>query len=318
MNIYLAPMEEVTGYVFRKVYSELFGNIDKYFTPFLTPTQKKILKTKDLKEVAKENNLGNKVVPQLLTNNSDHFIETIEFLMDLGYREFNLNCGCPAGTVFTKFKGSGMLSDLDRLDDFLESIFNYRDIKNHEFEISVKTRTGIEDHSQVEEILEVYNRYPLSELIVHPRTREQYYNGHADLEIFDTCVRKVKTKLCYNGDIFTVENYREIVSRFDSVDAVMIGRGIITNPGLVGEIKGAEPLSKTKLKEFHDRLYEEYKIALSSTKDALFKMKEVWFYLDGSFVINHEYEKYRKIIKKTDDDTAYSNAVKNIFSLQME
>ena len=112
MQFYLAPMEAVTGFVYRNVYHSMYGDMDKYFAPFITPTQKKILRTRERKDVAPENNVGMCMIPQILTNNAEQFIETCEFLAKQGYKEVNLNLGCPAATVVTKGRGSGFLGEL--------------------------------------------------------------------------------------------------------------------------------------------------------------------------------------------------------------
>lgn len=171
IQFYLAPMEEVTGYVYRNVYHTMFGDMDKYFTPFIAPTKKKILKTRERKEVAPEHNQGMYVVPQILTNDAEQFLDTCNMLTELGYHEVNLNLGCPAATVVSKRKGSGFLDEPGKLDQFFETIFEEMSGLPEEkrFCISVKTRIGMEFPEEFEDILKVYNRYPFSEIIIHPR-----------------------------------------------------------------------------------------------------------------------------------------------------
>ena len=187
---YLAPMEEVTGYVYRNVYHAMFGDMDKYFTPFIAPTKKKILKTRERKEVAPENNEGMYVVPQILTNDAEQFLDTCNMLMRLGYHEVNLNLGCPAATVVSKKKGSGFLEDPVALDRFFERVFgglsNMPDDENGQKQcrISVKTRIGVEFPEEFEDIVKVYNRYPLAEVIIHPRLQKDYYKNHPNWEVF--------------------------------------------------------------------------------------------------------------------------------------
>ena len=156
MNLYLAPMEEITGYVYRNTLNKCFGGVDKYFTPFVTPNQNKILKTREGRELIPEHNEGLNVVPQILTNNAEHFLEMYdETLSSLGYKEINFNFGCPSNTVVKKNKGSGIFRDLYLLDDFLKETFD--GLKDADVKVSVKTRIGIFDDEDFPDILNIYN-----------------------------------------------------------------------------------------------------------------------------------------------------------------
>lgn len=310
MQFYLAPMQEVTGWVYHNVYSAMFGNIHKYFTPFIVPTQKKILKTRERKEVAPENNRGLLVVPQIMTNHAEQFIDTCHMLMELGYHEVNLNLGCPAATVVTKARGSGFLADTRRLDRFFEDIFLALEAEHSTLGVSVKTRIGLEFPEEFEDILKIYNQYPLSEIIIHPRLQKDYYGNHPNLEVFSDALSQSVHPVCYNGDIFTKADYEGFIKRFPSVDRIMLGRGVIGNPGLVREIVTGQQISKEELQEYHDRLYAGYRDALGNEKDVLFKMKEVWYYLGSNFL---NAEKELKKIRKAGRPEDYSVAVKRVF-----
>lgn len=312
MQFYLAPMEEVTGYVYRNVYHSMFHDMDKYFTPFIAPTQKKILKTRERKEVEPEHNQGMKVVPQILTNNAEQFLDTCNMLAELGYREVNLNLGCPAATVVSKKKGSGFLDDPMKLDRFFETVFEeiLKLPENEKLRISVKTRIGIEFPEEFEDILKVYNRYPIFELIIHPRLQKDYYKNHPNWDVFAEALEQSVHPICYNGDIFTKEDYEIFLSRFPKVERIMFGRGVVANPGLVRQIQTGQPITTAQLKEYHNRLYTGYREALDSEKDALFKMKEVWFYLGKMFP---DSEKELNRIKKANRPEDYREAVRRVF-----
>lgn len=294
MQFYLAPMEAVTGFVYRNVYHSMFGDMDKYFAPFIMPTQKKILRTRERKDVAPENNIGMYMVPQVLTNNAEQFIETCEFLAKQGYKEINLNLGCPAQTVVTKGRGSGFLGETVKLERFFEEVYRWNNSlpESERFDISVKTRLGLEDAEEFEEILPIYNDYPLKEVIIHPRVRRDFYKGKPDLEAFEKALAMCNHSVCYNGDIFSADDYINLSKRFPSVDKIMLGRGVIANPGLVREIKTGCKITKEELRQYHDALYAGYLQDLGAETDVLFKMKEVWFYLGTNF------QNSDKIIKK--------------------
>lgn len=305
MRYYLAPMEGITGHIYRNAYEKFFCNIDKYFTPFIIPNTSTSLKTKELRDVLPENNKGMNIVPQILTNDSEGFIVTTKKLQQLGYDEVNLNLGCPSGTVVSKNRGSGFLAKRDELDRFLEDIFKIDDVK-----ISVKTRIGKDNPEEFYELIKIYNKYPIEELIIHPRTREDFYGNKPNLEVFKDALTLSKNSICYNGDIFTARDYKVIIETFESLDKVMIGRGLLANPGLIGEINGKRVIDKSMLKNFHDELLNGYREVLREDKNALYRMKELWGYMIYMFSDN---KKYAKSIKKAQNLIDYKAAVSALF-----
>ena len=305
MKYYLAPMEGITGYIYRNAYEKLFHNIDKYFTPFIVPNQSRSLKTKELRDVLPENNEGMNIVPQILTNDSDGFVTTARKLQQLGYNEINLNLGCPAGTVVSKNRGSGFLALRDDLDRFLDEIYKIDDMK-----ISIKTRLGKDSSEEFYELINIYNKYPLEELIIHPRTRQEFYGNKPNLDVFKDALSLSKSPVCYNGDIFTVKDYDKLVETFPEVDKIMLGRGVLANPGLMGEINNDIFISKDVLKAFHDEVFYNYIELFNDDKNAMFRMKELWGYMIYMFTDN---KKYAKKIKKAQKVSDYKQAVSSLF-----
>ena len=308
MNLYFAPFEGISGYVYRNAYNKFFGSIDKYFIPFIMPNQFGHLNYKEINDILPEHNEGMKAVPQLLTNNAEDFINTVNEIKKYGYDEVNLNLGCPSKTVVTKFKGSGLLADTDRLDKFLEEIYSKSNIN-----ISIKTRIGIEDPKEVEKLVEIYRKYPIIELIVHPRLQMDYYKNSPNMQAFLYVKDNLDTSLCYNGDIFSSEDYVDICSKIGDVDSIMLGRGILKNPGLGCFVKNGTKKEKDDYIKFHDYIYENYKEVLYGEKTVLFKMKELWFYFGNSFT---SFDKYGKKIKKAQTLKKYEEAVQSLFDEQ--
>lgn len=307
MKYYFAPLEGISGYIYRNVYEKFFpNNIDKYFTPFIVPNQSKSLKTKELRDVLPENNNGLNIVPQILTNDSKGFIETCKKLKQLGYDEVNLNLGCPSGTVVSKFRGSGFLAKREELDNFLGEIFKIRDMK-----ISIKTRLGVDSADEFYEIMKIYDKYPMEELIIHPRTRQDFYGNKPNMEMFKDALKSSKNTICYNGDIFSVKDYEKFIEECPSVDRIMIGRGSLANPGLINEIKGKGVVDKNILKEFHDEVCMGYKEILSGDINVLFRMKELWSYMIGMF---EDSEKVAKKIKKERMLSEYNVIISRLFA----
>ena len=308
MKLYMAPLEGITGYVFRSTYQSCFGNIDKYFVPFIKPNQNGHLSSRERQDILPENNKGMYTVPQILTNSPEDFLRTVKKLQQYGYKEVNLNLGCPSRTVVTKGRGAGFLAEPDRLNAFLEEIFNETPIR-----ISVKTRIGKESPEEWIRLLEIYNQYPMEELIIHPRIQTDFYKNTPNLEMFEYAVKNSKNPLCYNGDICTKEEYETICNRFPEVPSVMIGRGILKNPGLIRKIRQGIPIEKDRIRAFHDELYREYQEVLFGEKTVLFKMKELWFYMAPLFM---QYEKYAKKIKKAEKLKLYEAVVDALFEEQ--
>ncbi len=281
-------MEGITGYVFRKAYVKNFGAADRFFTPFIA---NKELSNKEIRECDPNNNVGIDLVPQILTNKAKDFVYVAKSLNErFGYEEVNFNLGCPSGTVVARNRGAGFLRDLDELKRFLDYIFEHSDIK-----ISIKTRTGIEDSSCWNQIIELYDKYPLTELIIHPRNQVDLYKGKPDLENFKTAYNDSRQQLCYNGDVNSVEDYKKIISEFPNVNAVMCGRGILYNPGLFNEIKGENKISKDRLLCFMEDVYTGYRKIMSGDMNTLYKMKELWGFVSENFEDSHKL--YKKIKK---------------------
>ena len=307
MKYYFAPLEGISGYIYRNAYEKFFpNNIDKYFTPFIVPNQSKSLKTKEFRDVLPENNNGLNIIPQILTNNSEGFIATCKKLKQLGYDEVNLNLGCPSGTVVSKFRGSGFLGKREELDNFLDEIFKIQDMK-----ISIKTRLGVDSADEFYEIMKIYDKYPMEELIIHPRTRQDFYGNKPNMEMFKDALKSSKNTICYNGDIFSVKDYEKFIEECPSVDRIMIGRGSLANPGLINEIKGKGVVDKNILKEFHDEVCMGYKEILSWDINVLFRMKELWSYMIGMF---EDSEKVAKKIKKERMLSEYNVIISRLFA----
>lgn len=308
MKYYLAPMEGITGYIYRNSYAKSFHDIDKYFTPFIVPNKSRSLKTKEFRDILPENNEGLNIVPQILTNDAEGFIFTCEKLKRLGYKEVNLNLGCPSSIVVSKNRGSGFLSQRKELDDFLNEIYKIEDMN-----ISIKTRIGKDSPEEFYELIKIYNKYPIKELIIHPRTQKDFYGNKPNLEVFKDALALSNHSICYNGDIFTVEDHNRIKELFPEIDKIMLGRGILANPGLIYEIKKGYLMSKDQLKNFHDETLENYKDFFGDDKYAMFRMKELWGYMIYIFSNN---KKYSIDIRKSQDLEQYNKAVLRLFNEQ--
>lgn len=304
MQYQLAPMEGITTYIYRNAYEHHFGGVNTYFTPFISPHKDKTLNSRERNEVLPEHNRGMEVVPQILTASTDDFLRTVKELQQMGYNHVNLNCGCPSGTVTTKGKGAGMLDDPRTLDAFLAEIFEHSEIN-----ISVKTRIGMESADEWEDILKVYEKYPLEELIIHPRVREDFYKNTPNMEVFAKTLSDSHHTITYNGNLFTAADIQKCKEQLPNLETCMLGRGIIANPGLIQEAEAGKELDKETFRAFHDEVYEGYRTIMSGDRNTLFKMKELWCYMETLF---ENGSKAAKKVRKADKCTDYEIAVKQL------
>ena len=305
MKIYFAPLEGITGYVYRNAYHKSFTDAEKYFLPFVIPHTKRAFSSKEKNDLLPANNEGMYAVPQVMTKSAEDFLLLEKELKDLGYHELNINAGCPSGTVVAKKRGAGLLDDTYALNEFLDGIFSKTNAK-----ISIKTRIGMYDPDEFKDILEIYNHYPFHEVIVHPRVRKDFYKNKPDLETFEYALEHSENSIVYNGDLNSVEDMEIFKKRFPDVDTVMIGRGILRNPGLIDEIHGKAPADLKKIKTFHDNLLAGYEEAMGGGPNVLFKMKEAWVYL-GEHIQGSE--KYLKKIKKVKNVKEYQAIAEELF-----
>lgn len=300
MHYYFAPLEGLTDSIYRRLHHTYFSGVDSYFMPFISPTIHRTLTHREDRELPMADSVPFRAVPQLLTKVADDFLWAAGQCADRGYTEVNLNLGCPSGTVVSKGKGSGMLRDLDALDRFLDAVF-----QNSPLPISVKTRLGLENPEEFYQILEVYNRYPIRELTVHPRVRKQFYDGNVDMELFRFAYENSRNPLCYNGDISTLAQADQIQQAFPALNSIMIGRGLVADPGM---LSGSTDVKA--LEGFMNALLEEYMVSFGGARNAMFRLKENWGFLHSRF---EGCDKLWKRLRKTTDAAEFKSITAEIF-----
>lgn len=300
-------MEGLTGYLFRRVHAECFGKLDRYYTPFLTPPHVgSPFGGKIRKEIDPANNQGLNVIPQLMSNNADAFVWASKLLAEMGYTEVNLNLGCPSGTVVAKGRGAGFLRDLDALDAFLQDVCSRSCLP-----VSVKTRVGIQDDAEYERILAMYCRYPLKELIVHPRVQKDRYQGTPRQNLYGETLARAPFPVAYNGDIFGPDDMDALLKAYPETRHVMLGRGILANPALARVLTGGPKITAPELKRFHDKLFGAYMDEIGG--NAVFRMKEWWSYAKFCFA---EPLSVHRAVRKVRTVEAYEAAVERVFSTE--
>lgn len=268
----LAPLDGITKSVFRRVWGRYFGGADRYFIPFFSPTPQHILTPRDRREL--ETLPGLHQVPQVMTCRAEDFLWAAETVKDLGYDEVNLNLGCPSGTVTAKGKGAGFLAKPEELDRFFDTVFTRSPLP-----VSVKTRLGIQSPEEFGRLLEIYNRYPITCLIIHPRVQKEKYRGPVHRDVFAMALAESRNPVCYNGDLRTAAECREFEAALPQAEHVMIGRGAVADPALFRKLRGGPAASREELRDFTAALYREYQGFYGQVGHASQRMKEVWFYL---------------------------------------
>lgn len=305
MYLDLAPMEGITTALYRRLHHEFFPGVDRYYAPFLSPTQDHRFTPRQLRELLPEHNQTLQLIPQILTKNPVDFLWAAGELAAMGYDEVNLNLGCPSGTVTAKGKGAGMLGDLDALDRFLDAIFQKAPCR-----ISVKTRLGLETAAEFDPILDIFNRYPLAELIIHPRVRRDLYRHPVRQEAFDRALPCCAAPVSYNGSIVTPADHAACAARYPGLRGIMIGQGLISDPFLASRIRGLPFGGKQQLRDFLDQLLDRYTEQFGSRLNAMKRMKDVWFYQIRLFEGG---EKLGKQILKSRTEADYQAAVAAVF-----
>lgn len=335
----LAPMRGITTMHYRKAFVRHFGGLDAEMAPFITTVPAEKVNPKLLRDVLPENNSGLPLIPQLLGKDAGEFVKLAKALHDLGYGEVNWNLGCPHKPVRNKGRGSGLLPHPERVDALLDRI-----CAESPCQVSVKVRLGVSDPSELMNLIPVLNRYPLSEVIIHPRTAEQMYEGEVDLDAFAECHKLIGHPVCYNGDINSLEFFQTLEARLPTIGNWMLGRGLLANPFLCEQIKahhnshGATrpglrpPLPRrgteqspedrnsgegfsafpkpdeavARLRAFHDEVFESYRSVIDGDLPMLGKMKEFWSYPAQNLSNGR---KFLKKVKKCHRLTTYQDII---------
>jgi tRNA-dihydrouridine synthase len=307
--IYLAPIQGITDRIYRNLFSVYFKGVDMAIAPFISASKRMKQVNNLLRELHPDKNTGIPTIPQIMSSNPDDFIKLANALYDIGYGTINWNLGCPFPMVVKKGRGAGLLCYPDRVESFLT-----KTIPAIKPKISIKLRIGLKYPDEVLQLIPIFNQYPIEELIIHPRTGMQMYEGDVDLDMFGQCVNLAKHRVVYNGDIDSLEKLEMLSKRFGSVERWMIGRGLLKNPFLAEKIKfNTEKPYHEKIKiirAFHDNLFDKYSKVLSGPSHITSKMKEIWTYM-GDFFENGK--KIQKRIYKTHHRDNYIDVVNKVF-----
>jgi len=280
-KLILAPLQGFTDAAFRQVYPRHFTGFDEAMAPFISTMGQKRVKPSCIKDVLPENNPVLPVIPQILSNAAEDFIFLACYLADMGYDSVNWNLGCPHSKIAKKRRGSGLLCWPDQIDSFLDKVVGAIPCS-----LSVKVRLGMKKNDEIFDLLPVFEKYPLKEIIVHPRTGVQLYTGVADIDAFGLILERTNHTLVYNGDITGIKSFQVLEQRFPKIESFMIGRGVLADPFLPAALKGEvrdRSQDLARIGAFHDDLFDTYDRELYGPAHIAGRMKGFWTYLAPSF-----------------------------------
>ena len=303
LPIHFAPLQGYTEAAYRNMHALYFGGIDTYYTPFVR-LEKGELRRKDIRDIEPAHNQVSRLVPQLMASQADKAETILTLLVQKGYKEVDINMGCPFPLLAKRHNGSGILPYPEEVAALLSIITKHPDIR-----FSVKMRLGWEQPTECLALLPLLNTLPLKQIALHPRLGKQQYKGTVDIESFAAFYDNCRQPLVYNGDLMSVEDIQRIVNRFPQLAGIMIGRGLLSNPALAYEYTTGKTLSKDemskKLQAMHTTLYQHYEKQLEGGEDQLLnKMKTFWEYL-----LPEADRKLKKAIHKSTNLTRYKLAV---------
>lgn len=312
-TLILAPLQGFTDVVFRNAWARHFSGMDQAMAPFISTMGQKRLKPSKIADVDPDRNRDLFVIPQIMGNVAEDFVFLADNLFDMGHKQVNWNLGCPHSKIAKKQRGSGLLLYPEKINGLLSRI-----IPAMKPSLSVKIRLGRRNKDEINSLLDVFHQHKIDEIILHPRTGEQMYTGHSDLDAFEKALNACRIPMVYNGDIVDLASYNRVRDRFPNIKRIMIGRGILSNPFLAEEIKGkpceSQKIRLARLKAFHDDLFGAYGHVFSGPGHLTGRMKGFWSYLGPSFE-GHK-KPLKKILKATTIQT-YTDRVNAFFDQQL-
>lgn len=302
--IYAAPLQGFTETAWRNAHAQSFGGVDTYYTPFIR-LEKGEIRNKDKRGVSPGENTVPRLIPQIIASEPDELEKLVTFLMIQGYREIDLNMGCPFPLIVRRGKGSGILSHPEKVAALLEAMKTFPEVC-----FSVKMRLGWENAEEWRKVLPLLNRSCVKQVTLHPRIGKQQYKGVVDMEAFRRFYEACELPLVYNGDLCTVTAVREILEAYPRLKGVMLGRGLLADPSLAKAFR-EELMSEDEIKartfRMHRLMYLYYqRIIEGGDAQLLTKLKAIWEYLLPDLD-----KKVRKAILKSNRLDTYLRAVED-------
>ncbi|MEE0083362.1 MAG: tRNA-dihydrouridine synthase family protein [Paludibacteraceae bacterium] len=276
MEIHFAPLQGYTDSIFRKLHTEIFGGVDKYYTPFIR-VERGDFRKKDIRELPDETELC--TIPQIIASTKPEDIEKmVAMLEEKGYKEVNINMGCPFPMIAKHGMGSGLLADKEAVKAMIKVLEAHPSMK-----FSLKTRLGYDDENQIFEMTDIINNFPFTEVTMHPRIAKDQYSGDISHPKFAEFAKVCKHPLIYNGDVTTLDDINKISTVYPTLKGIMIGRGLLMNPALASEYKNGVIMSdkekKDKSKQLIKKLFSQCEELMNGEEQSVAHVKAYFEYL---------------------------------------
>lgn len=276
MEIHFAPLQGYTDSVFRKLHAEIFGGVDKYYTPFIR-VERGDFRKKDLRELPDATECS--TIPQIIASTKPEDVEKmVTMLEEKGYKEVNINMGCPFPMIAKHGMGSGLLADKEAVKAMIEVLKAHPSIQ-----FSLKTRLGYDNENQIFEIMDIINEFPFSEVTMHPRIAKDQYSGEINHTKFAEFAKVCKHPLIYNGDVTTTDDINKISTLYPTLKGIMIGRGLLMNPALASEYKNGEMMpdkeKRDNSKQLIKKLFTHCEELMNGEEQSVAHVKAYFEYL---------------------------------------
>lgn len=276
MEIHFAPLQGYTDSIFRKLHTEIFGGVDKYYTPFIR-VERGDFRKKDIRELPDETELC--TIPQIIASTKPEDIEKmVAMLEEKGYKEVNINMGCPFPMIAKHGMGSGLLADKEAVKAMIKVLEAHPSMQ-----FSLKTRLGYDNENQIFEMTDIINSFPFTEVTMHPRIAKDQYSGDINHQKFAEFAKVCKHPLIYNGDVTTLDDINKISTVYPTLKGIMIGRGLLMNPALASEYKNGVIMSdkekKDKSKQLIKKLFTQCEELMNGEEQSVAHVKAYFEYL---------------------------------------
>ena len=303
LTIFAAPLQGFTESAWRNAHEKIFGNIDVYYIPFIR-VEKGTIRNKDLREVSHQANKVRRAIPQIIASTPPEVQTLIPYLSEQGYKEIDLNMGCPFPLIANRQKGSGILPHPEIVANLLQEIAHYPEIK-----FTVKMRLGWQSEEEWKQILPLLNHSCVQQITLHPRIGKQQYKGSTNLEMFKSFYELCELPLVYNGDLNTIEDIEKIKTLFPNIKGIMLGRGLLANPALAETLRTGKVYTYTeltrKIYDMHQLIEKELRQTIEGGDNQLLqKLKTMWEYL-----LPDMEKKSKKAILKAREITEYQKKI---------
>ena len=305
LPIHFAPLQGLTESAFRLAHSKFAPGIHTYYTPFLR-LEKGEVRAKDLRDLEADHPYH--LIPQIIVRDVDEFNTLTKAVTDLGFKEIDINMGCPYPMQTKSGRGSGILPHIEKVCEILNAVNQLSQAANASegIKFSIKMRLGLESPDESMQLLPLLNEASLAHITLHPRLGIQQYKGALNFEAFDTFYQECKHPLIFNGDITDLKEIQYIETRYPKLAGIMIGRGLLANPVLAAQYAGLPCGTAIEtLFKIHADVAADYARRLQGNAQILDKIRPFWTYADLP-------KKIRKKIEKSKTLEEYMEAVNEL------